>query len=136
VPGAPAVRRLPLHMDSRSRFSSQLREGIDLFNAGSFYECHDAIEEIWIQESSDRQPLLQGLIQSAVAFHHYQHRRYGAARAMLDLAIRKLEHCPLAYQGIQVSEFLAEIRRWKAALDELVTSGGKVDLSFPRIEIT
>ena len=47
----------------------QFTKGIALFNQQEFYDCHDVIEDMWLQESSDEQPFLQGLIQSAVAFH-------------------------------------------------------------------
>jgi predicted metal-dependent hydrolase len=33
----------------------QFLRGIELFNRAEFYDCHDTIEEIWLQESSDEQ---------------------------------------------------------------------------------
>ena len=114
----------------------QLEPGIDLFNQGNFYECHDTIEEIWLQESSDRQPFLQGLIQAAVAFHHYQHGKWGAARSMLQMAIDKLSPFPDTYDGLEIGGLLSALRSWKAALDAALKQNERprhIDLPYPVI---
>ena len=57
--------------------------GIDLYNAGEFHAAHDAWEERWMGEVGPREKLfLQAMIQSAVAFHHLDIGRPGAARQM------------------------------------------------------
>ena len=57
--------------------------GIDLYNAGEFHAAHDAWEERWMGEvGPDEKLFLQAMIQSAVAFHHLQISRPGAARQM------------------------------------------------------
>lgn len=115
---------------------SRLQEGIDLFNREDFYACHDLIEEIWMEESSDQQPFLQGMIQSAVAFHHYQVGTWGAARTMLKLAIQKLQDYPSPHGGIDLEKFILQLRRWKRFLDQAISQGraGKPQLAYPRIE--
>ena len=115
---------------------NQLDRGIDLFNQREFYECHDTIEEIWLQESSDRQPFLQGLIQAAVAFHHYEHGKWGAARSMLQMAIGKLSPYLNAFDGLEIGPLLTALRSWKAALDEALKRRKRpehIDLPYPVI---
>jgi len=57
--------------------------GIDLYNAGEFHAAHDAWEERWMGPVDPQEKLfLQAMIQSAVAFHHLQIGRPGAARQM------------------------------------------------------
>jgi predicted metal-dependent hydrolase len=57
--------------------------GIDLYNAGEFHAAHDAWEERWMGEVGPQEKLfLQAMIQSAVAFHHLDIGRPGAARQM------------------------------------------------------
>ncbi len=114
----------------------QLDLGIDLFNQREFYECHDTIEEIWLQESSDRQPFLQGLIQAAVAFHHYQHGKWGAARSMLQMAIDKLTPYPDAFEGLDTLHLVTGLRTWKAALDHALKRPqrpDRINLPYPVI---
>ena len=115
----------------------QVLDGIALFNREEFYDCHDTIEEIWLQESSDEQPFLQGLIQSAVAFHHYQHGKLGAARSMLSLAIEKLEGFPETHHQLLLKEFLEGLRAWKAGLDQAISLKTETSIpeSYPKIEM-
>ena len=114
----------------------QLERGIDLFNQREFYDCHDTIEEIWLVESSDRQPFLQGLIQAAVAFHHYEHGKWGAARSMMQMAIDKLSPYPDTCEGLQIAALLVSLQSWKVALDEVLQQPDRpdrVDLPYPVI---
>ncbi len=117
-------------------FGSQFQRGIELFNDGEFYECHDTLEDVWLQESSDRQPLLQGLIQAAVAFHHYRHGKLGAARSMLRLALEKLDGCPDLAEGLRLADLRRELRGWENALNRAVAeqdSSPLETLSYPTI---
>jgi hypothetical protein len=64
--------------------------GIDLYNAGEFHAAHDAWEERWMGPVDPQEKLfLQAMIQSAVAFHHLQIGRPGAARQMYLAAKEK-----------------------------------------------
>jgi len=48
------------------------QQGIDLFNEGRFFECHEAWEEIWKRSDGEVKLFYQGLIQAAVAILHAQ----------------------------------------------------------------
>ena len=64
--------------------------GIDLYNAGEFHAAHDAWEERWLGPVGPAEKLfLQAMIQSAVAFHHLEIGRPGAARRMHQMAKEK-----------------------------------------------
>ena len=64
--------------------------GIDLYNAGEYHAAHDAWEERWMGPvNADEKLFLQAMIQSAVAFHHLQIGRRGAARRMYLMAKEK-----------------------------------------------
>lgn len=64
--------------------------GIDLYNEGEFHAAHDAWEERWMGEvGPDEKLFLQAMIQSAVAFHHLEIGRPGAARRMYQMAKEK-----------------------------------------------
>lgn len=116
-------------------FDAQLRRGIGHFNACRFYECHDTIEEIWLQESSDEQPFLQGLIQAAVAFFHFQQGRWGAARAMLKMSLAKLKDYPSVYRRVELGSLVQELETWRRTLDKALqgTRPRTLDLVFPQI---
>ncbi len=118
-------------------FEVEFQAGIALFNEERFYECHDAIEDIWLRESSDQRSFLQGLIQAAVAFHHYQEGKWGAARSMLRLSIEKLEDSPDRFRGVAVAPLRAELTRWKSTLDSILPDGPRnpLPLPFPKIHL-
>lgn len=64
--------------------------GIDLYNGREFHAAHDAWEDRWVDEAGPREKLfLQAMIQSAVAFHHLEIGRPGAARRMYLAAKEK-----------------------------------------------
>ena len=56
--------------------------GIDLFNEGRFFECHEAWEEVWKRSDGEQKLFYQGLIQAAVAILHAQRGNLQGARSM------------------------------------------------------
>ena len=78
--------------------------GIDLYNAGEYHAAHDAWEERWMGPvAPDEKLFLQAMIQSAVAFHHLQIGRPGAARRMYLMAKEKFAR--LNHTGFHVARF-------------------------------
>jgi hypothetical protein len=73
-----------------SAYPIEYLAGIDLYNAGEFHAAHDAWEERWMGEVGWQEKLfLQAMIQSAVAFHHLEIGRPGAARRMYQMSKEK-----------------------------------------------
>src|SRR5215210_2828596 len=86
--------------------------GIELYNAGEFHAAHDAWEDRWMGEVGPREKLfLQAMIQSAVAFHHLEIGRPGAARRMYQMAKEKF-----ARLGVQIFMSL-DLEDYQAQLD-------------------
>ena len=50
--------------------TAEFLRGIDEFNAGQFFECHETLEAVWKIETSPRREFTQGVIQTSVAFYH------------------------------------------------------------------
>ncbi len=90
--------------------------GIDLYNAGEFHAAHDAWEERWMGEVGPQEKLfLQAMIQSAVAFHHLEIGRPGAARRMHQMAKEKF-----ARLGTNVFMSL-DLENYQAQLDHALS---------------
>ena len=70
----------------RERF----QEGIALFNRGQYFDCHEVLEEVWLEFSGERKKFLQGLIQLAVALHHLRNNNPVGAGRLLAAAVEKL----------------------------------------------
>jgi predicted metal-dependent hydrolase len=67
-----------------------LARGIELFNAGEFFECHEVLEEEWTPERGPRRLFLQSLIHVAVGLYHAGRGNPVGASRQLRKALRKL----------------------------------------------
>lgn len=68
-----------------------LLEGVRLFNAGQFYECHHSLEAIWLEERDPIRYLYQGVLQVGVGFHHLRRGNWRGAVKLLRDGIDKVE---------------------------------------------
>lgn len=97
--------------DERRRL---IARGIELFDAGEYFACHETFEEVW--RSTDPQPrdLWQGLIQVAVGLHHALDRgRPEVGRRVLAKGRRRLAGLPSPCAGIDVAALLAAVGKWE-----------------------
>ena len=79
-------------------------QGIDLFNEGRFFECHEAWEEIWKRSDGELKLFYQGLIQAAVAILHAQRGNLEGARSLHQKAREKLDPLADEHMGIALGE--------------------------------
>ena len=70
--------------------SDQYLRGITLFNQADFFDAHEVLEDVWRAAPPENKKFLQGLIQVAVAFHHYSTGNRVGMRSVLERAIRNL----------------------------------------------
>jgi predicted metal-dependent hydrolase len=107
--------------------------GIDLYNAGEFHAAHDAWEERWMGEVGPKEKLfLQAMIQSAVAFHHLDIGRPGAARQMYLRAKEKFGRLGTrVFMSLDLVDYQAQL---DLALSWLLRASDPREL--PRPEIT
>jgi uncharacterized protein len=85
------------------------------FNAKKFFEAHEFWEEIWLLEPEPDKTFLQGLIQIAAAFHHYQRKNPEGAESLLASGIVKLTRFPDNHHGLAIGELRAIAKRWARA---------------------
>ena len=93
------------------------RHGIELFNAGRFYDAHEAWEAIWRSTTPEPRDLFQGLIQLAVGLYHYLERdKPGPASRVLARGRRRLEGLGVASREVDLDQLIAAARRWETWL--------------------
>lgn len=63
----------------------------DQFNAGQFFECHETIEEVWLEEQGAVRDCYKGLIQLAAAFVHVTRGNERGALRLLATALGYLD---------------------------------------------
>ena len=97
--GAPGMNAMP--------YPAQYLEGLRLFNAEDFFECHEVLEELWTETLDERKKFYQGLIQAAVALFHFGNGNLGGARKVYLSSRKYLEAYGPTYEGLDLTEFLA-----------------------------
>ena len=96
---------------------SAYRHGIELFNRGEFFDAHEVLEDVWRAAPAPEKKFLQGLIQVAVALHHYSRGNLVGARSLLKRAHRNLSSYPGQHGGIRLAALRDSVRGWSEALD-------------------
>ncbi|HXR36724.1 MAG TPA: DUF309 domain-containing protein [Candidatus Binataceae bacterium] len=91
-------------------------EGIELFNQGRFFECHEAWEQAWLRSSGAEKLFYQGLIQAAVAILHAQRGNLPGSRTLWAKAIDKLAPLPALHMGIALDEMRQDVQRFFEAI--------------------
>ena len=93
-------------------------QGISLFNAGRYFDAHEAWEEIWLRSSGDDKLFYQMLIQSAVGLHHYERGNCRGGRGMHKAVTEKLSRLPSLYKSLDLKEFSRQFRSFFADIIE------------------
>ncbi|HSG38028.1 MAG TPA: DUF309 domain-containing protein [Thermoanaerobaculia bacterium] len=94
------------------------RRGLDLFNSGSFYEAHEAWEDIWRSTTPEPKDLFQGLIQVAAALHQsLDLKRTAGPRRTFAKARRRLEPFAPVSHGLDITDLLESVGRWQRWLE-------------------
>jgi len=83
-----------------------VERGIDLFNAGNYFEAHEAWEGLWLDTNSpEEKQFLQGLIMAAGSFLHYLRRECAGASALLEKSVPLIRRGIDAYPDLRIFEF-------------------------------
>jgi predicted metal-dependent hydrolase len=87
----------------------QFIRGIDEFNRGCFFECHDTLEDLWHGTRGKDRLFLQGLIQISVGFYHLFNQNYKGAVSQFTKGLGKLDHYRPSYRGIELEKFMKNV---------------------------
>ena len=87
-------------------------EGRRLFEAGEYWECHEALEGAWLRTDGTERAFLGGVILLAAALH--KARAMGSVRGgrrNYAKALRRLAVVPDVWHGVDVRELEARVHR-------------------------
>lgn len=107
--------------------------GIDLYNDREFHAAHDAWEDRWMGEVGAQEKLfLQAMIQSAVAFHHLEIGRPGAARRMYQMAKEKFVRLGTkVFMSLDLDEYQSQLDE---SLDWLTSGPDPREIVPPEVQ--
>jgi predicted metal-dependent hydrolase len=94
-------------------------KGIEEFNRGEFYDCHEYLEEAWMQEPRRVRFLYQGILQVGVGFYHLQNGNWRGATGLLRNGTQRLKEFEPDTLGIDVARLVRESERCLEELEDL-----------------
>lgn len=106
--------------------------GIEEFNRGEFFECHEYLEEAWIEESGRVRYLYQGILQVGVGFYHLQNGNWRGATGLLRNGTVRLKEFEPVTLGLDVAKL---VRQSERCLQQLETLGRERIDEFDRSRI-
>ena len=86
-------------------------QGIEHFNVCDFYESHEVWEELWTDYQGPSRKFYQGLIQAAVALHHFGNGNIRGARKLYYSTRSYLEPYRPWHMGLDLESFWREFER-------------------------
>lgn len=86
----------------------QFWRGVEQFNTGEFYACHDTLEALWMEATEPEKTFYQGILQIAVALYHLGNHNWRGATILLGEGSNRLRRYPSVYGGIDVDELLEQ----------------------------
>jgi predicted metal-dependent hydrolase len=96
---------------SAKRPTGELAEALRLFDAGEYLESHEVLDELWEATSGPDSDFYKGLIQAAIAMHHFQLGNLDGARKLYRGHRRYLAPYLPAHLGVDLELVLAELQR-------------------------
>jgi uncharacterized protein len=108
----------------------RLQLAITLFNAGDWYACHDGFEELWHETQGSMRPLLQGILQIAVAQLHLERNNRHGAMVLTGEGLGRLRSCEDQALGLDLEALRQQVGQWLQALQ----SGAEIH-ALPRPQL-
>jgi predicted metal-dependent hydrolase len=97
----------------------QMLQGIREFNNREWFECHETVEDLWIGSEGETRDFYQGIIQIAVALHHWRNGNFGGAVSLLKGGAGYLRHINGACLWVDVAKLIADADQLRSELETL-----------------
>ena len=73
---------------------NKMQEGVELFNEQKYWECHESLEHVWLEDRGDQaRNVYWAVIQVAAACIHYRDSKIIGAQGMIFKAKEKFRRC-------------------------------------------
>jgi predicted metal-dependent hydrolase len=86
------------------------------FNRGDWFECHETLEDLWIGQEGECRDFYQGVLQVAVALHHWREGNFGGAVRLLESGAKYLRRVSPVCQRVDVADLVVASDRLREEL--------------------
>ena len=86
----------------------RFKKGLELFNEGEYFECHEVIEDLWL-ETDPKDPyrdLYKGVIQAAAAIYQFDRGILSGALGLFKTSTECLESYKPKVLGLDVQKLI------------------------------
>ncbi len=112
---------------------ARLDKGIEEFNRGLFFECHETLEAVWLEEHGEDRLFYQGIIQIAAGYYKLQQGVLIGAIKLWRTGLEKLEPYGAAHLGVDLASLVAPTKDNLVRAEAAERQGAAVDLCAPQI---
>jgi len=120
-----------------AEYDPRLLKGIEEFNRGLFFECHETLEEIWLEEHGKDRGFYQGIIQIAAGYFKWEQGVLIGAIKLWRSGLEKLAVYPPMHLRVNLDSFTQGV---KGNLKEIEvayrTREGPPGLDVPVLSLT
>jgi hypothetical protein len=106
-------------------------KGIEEFNQERFFECHETLEEIWLEDHSEDRKFFQAIIQIAAGYFKLQQGVPAGALKLWRTGLEKLELYAPVFCGVNVEFLASAVKDHLARLEADPQNSGTELLSHP-----
>ncbi len=97
-----------LHDQCQDEAPPLVLRGLEEFNAGQFFECHETLEQAWMAETAPVRDLYRAILQVAVAYYQILRGNYPGAEKMFLRVAQWFAPLPARCRGIDVAQLRAD----------------------------
>ena len=101
---------------SNSAQPAEFWQGVEQFNQGDYYACHDTLEAIWMEAKTSDKGFYQGILQIAVGLYHLSNLNWKGAAILLGEGSHRLHAYGDLYGGIDLADLSDQATDWLRAL--------------------
>jgi uncharacterized protein len=127
---------MEMENDCRKEPPMEFLEGIEQFNRGDYFECHETLEEIWMGEQGKIRDLYKGILQIGVAVYHAKRSNLKGAMRLVSSGMELLSPFAPECMGIDVAHLLQSAARFREELDEPASDSGLSPGAIPLVRFS
>ena len=112
--------------------SEEMVQAISLFNRRYYWETHEVLEEVWLQESGQQKLFTQALIQSAAALYHVLNANPAGVIKLAETALQKFQNVPLEKYGVDCRQLISSLKFYQLESREILAKD-KTGFDYSRL---